>query len=129
MLVEQVIIQPKKASFIVPCELCHNDAKGKAVIKRLGPKLGIICNTCREQFSDQEINLMINMFIAFGGYFNQFKSSKRTQQTIINEIARENDKKEQGRDKVENDVRALHQALLHGISLPQLVHAIPTQLK
>jgi hypothetical protein len=129
MLVEQVIIQPKKASFIVPCELCHNDAKGKPVIKRLGPKLGIICNTCREQFSDQEIDLMINMFIAFGGYFNQFKSSRKIQQTIINEIAREHDQKEQGRDKVENDVRVLHRAFLHGISLPQLVHTIPTQLK
>ena len=129
MLVEQVIIQPKKSSFIVPCELCHNDAKGKPVIKRLGPKLGIICNTCREQFSDQEIDLMINMFIAFGGYFNQFNSSKKIQKTIINDMMREYDQKEQGRGKAEYHVRALHRALLHGIFLPQLVHGIPIQLR
>jgi hypothetical protein len=120
MLVEQVIIEPKKKTFIVPCELCHNDARGNPTIKRLGPKLGIVCSTCKEQFSDQEMELMVNMFIAFGGYFNQFKSSRKVRQDIIKEYAEGCAQKSRVRDRVESEVKVLHQALLHGISLPQL---------
>jgi pyruvate/2-oxoacid:ferredoxin oxidoreductase beta subunit len=124
MITEQTILDIKKVNKTVQCELCHCDAKTKPSIKRLGVNFVVICKTCIEQFSEQEMELMVNMFTAFGGYFNQYRTSKEIQQQIIKEVAEEYSRKEQSRAKLESDVRTLHKAFLNGISLPQLINVI-----
>jgi hypothetical protein len=123
MIVEQVVKGQEK-EILIQCKLCHNDIGKKPIIKRLGAKFGVICRDCSEQFSDQEIELMANMFLAFGGHFNQYQTPKERQQQIITEVAGEYLRKEQTSAKLKSDVKTLHRAFLNGISLAQLTRGI-----
>jgi hypothetical protein len=127
MITDQ-IIQPVKKERIVQCEICHGDVKQKPTINRLGTKFGVICRDCTEQFSDQEIELMTNMFLAFGGYFNQFQSSKDVQFHLLREIAGDYKQKQQLGIKLESDIKTLHKAFLHGIPLAQLLYSVKVLL-
>ncbi len=128
MITNQVINPVKKEKF-VQCELCHGDVKQQPTIKRLGAKFGVICKDCSEQFSDQEIELMANMFLAFGGYYNQLHSSKDVKFHLLKEIARDYKQKQQQIIKLESDIKTLHKALLHGIPLAQLFHGVKLLLE
>ncbi len=117
---------PKKRNTLsyINCVLCRIDIKLDAKIKRIGNTFGTVCEECAKAFSDEEIELMHNMFTAFGGYYGKMSISKELSYSKLEEIAK--DYKEQYRDinEVENDVKTLHSAFLYGISPQQLVKGL-----
>jgi len=117
---------PKKRSTLsyIKCVLCRCDTKLDVKIKRIGNTFGTVCEECAKAFSDEEIELMHNMFTAFGGYYGKMSNSKELSYSKLEEIAK--DYKEQYRDinDVENDVKTLHSAFLYGISPQQLVKGL-----
>ena len=117
---------PKKRNTLsyIKCVLCRIDTKLDVKIKRIGNTFGTVCEECAKAFSDEEIELMHNMFTAFGGYFGKMSNSKELSYSKLEEIAK--DYKEQYRDinDVENDVKTLHSAFLYGISPQQLVKGL-----
>ena len=117
---------PKKKNTLsyIKCVLCRNDTKLDVKIKKIGNTFGIVCEECAKAFSDEEIELMHNMFTAFGGYYGKMSISKELSYSKLEEIAK--DYKEQYRDtnEVENDVKTLHSAFLYGISPQQLVKGL-----
>ena len=117
---------PKKRNSLsyIKCVLCRIDTKLDVKIKRIGNTFGTVCEECAKAFSDEEIELMHNMFTAFGGYYGKMSNSKELSYSKLEEIAK--DYKEQYRDinDVENDVKTLHSAFLYGISPQQLVKGL-----
>ena len=117
---------PKKKNTLsyIKCVLCRNDTKLDVKIKKIGNTFGIVCEECAKAFSDEEIELMHNMFTAFGGYYGKMSNSKELSYSKLEEIAK--DYKEQYRDtnEVENDVKTLYSAFLYGISPQQLVKGL-----
>jgi len=117
---------PKKRSTLsyIKCVLCRSDTKLDVKIKRIGNTFGTVCEECAKAFSDEEIELMHNMFTAFGGYYGKMSNSKELSYSKLKEIAK--DYIEQYRDinDVENDVKTLHSAFLYGISPQQLVKGL-----
>jgi len=117
---------PKKRNTLsyIKCVLCRIDTKLDAKIKRIGNTFGTVCEECAKAFNDEEIELMHNMFTAFGGYYGKMSNSKELSYSKLEEIAK--DYKEQYRDinDVENDVKTLHSAFLYGISPQQLVKGL-----
>ena len=117
---------PKKKNTLsyIKCVLCRNDTKLDVKIKKIGNIFGTVCEECAKAFSDEEIELMHNMFTAFGGYYGKMSNSKELSYSKLEEIAK--DYKEQYRDtnEVENDVKTLHSAFLYGISPQQLVKGL-----
>jgi len=117
---------PKKRNTLsyIKCVLCRIDTKLDVKIKRIGNTFGTVCEECAKAFSDEEIELMHNMFTAFGGYYGKMSNSKELSYSKLEEIAK--DYKEQYRDinEVENDVKTLHSAFLYGISPQQLVKGL-----
>ena len=117
---------PKKRNTLsyIKCVLCRIDTKLDVKIKRIGNTFGTVCEECAKAFSDEEIELMHNMFTAFGGYYGKMSNSKELSYSKLEEIAK--DYKEQYRDinDVENDVKTLHSAFLYGISPQQLVKGL-----
>ena len=112
----------KKITFsYVKCVLCRNNTKMNVKIKKIGNFYGTVCEGCAKSFNDEEIELMHNMFTAFGGYFGKMSDSKELSYSKLEEIAK--DYKEENKDinNVENDVKTLHSAFLYGISPPKLV--------
>jgi hypothetical protein len=117
---------PKKRNTLsfIKCVLCRIDTKLDVKIKRIGNTFGTVCEECAKAFSDEEIELMHNMFTAFGGYYGKMSNSKELSYSKLEEIAK--DYKEQYRDinDVENDVKTLYSAFLYGISPQQLVKGL-----
>ena len=117
---------PKKKNTFsnIKCVLCRNDTKLDVKIKKIGNTFGTVCEECVKAFNDAEIELMHNMFTAYGGYYGQISNSKELSYSKLEEIAK--DYKEQYRDinKIESDLKTLHSAFLYGISPQQLVKGI-----
>jgi hypothetical protein len=64
------------------------------------------------------------MFLAFGGYYNQFHSSTDVQFQVIKQIAVEYKQYQKNKNELESDIKIQYKALLHGIPLAQLIHGV-----
>ena len=63
-------LMKKKSTFsYVTCVLCQTNTKFDIRIKKIGNSFATLCEECAKTFNDEEIELMHNMFTAFGGYF------------------------------------------------------------
>ena len=118
------LVTDKKKVCSVECAICRNRESSEVKIKRLGKSFGVVCGDCLEEFSDKDLELMHNMFTAFGGHFGKLGASKEETYKKLEEIARSY--KEEGNEvvKVESDIRTMHRAFLYGISPVQLVQGL-----
>ena len=69
---------------------------------------------------DEEIELMGNIFMAFGGYYGKLKQSNEHSRQKLKEIVKGYIAKGRDLNKMENDLTVLHKIFLYGISLTQL---------
>jgi len=106
---------PHKKECLPKCGICHNDIPEKS-IHQFEPSLPIICNTCHENFTDEEAFLMTNLFVIYGGYFGQKRS---TEFSFIDSLKTSYKDKFSKQDFDELNAQVYHVALLHGISLQE----------
>jgi len=119
MIVEQYQKDPI-AKGSVYCGICNSQIKNHGAIKQIGMNLSIVCMDCAEEFEDEEIELMGNIFMAFGGYYGKLKQSNEHSRQKLKEIVKGYIAKGRDLSKMENDLTVLHQIFLYGISLTQL---------
>jgi hypothetical protein len=117
---------PKKKNTFsyVKCVLCRNDTNRDVKIKKIGNSFGTICEDCAKSFNDEEIELMYNMFRAFGGYYGKMSKSKELSYSKLEEIAKDYSERNKDIDEIENDIKTLHIAFLYGISPQQIVKGL-----
>ncbi len=100
------------------CGICRNQIGINVRIYQEGLNFGVVCPTCHENNSKEDIELMANMFLAFGGYFGILKKKRlslvKTLETLINEVPIDNEFPTVG----DINVKLLHRVFLHGI-IPQ----------
>jgi len=77
-------------------------------------KLGVVCRSCRKRFSDEDIEMIVNLFFVFGGYFGKFNKSEFSIDDIIVEFAEQLDNAELNLHSA--NVRIWHKILTHGIT-------------
>ena len=77
-------------------------------------KLGVVCGSCRKRFSDEDIEMIVNLFFAFGGYFGKFDKSEFSMDDVIVEFAEQLDKREVNLHSA--NVRMWHKVLNYGIT-------------
>ena len=118
------LIEEKKSLSFVKCGICHGNANSRTTIKKTGNSFSIVCNKCSRLFTDKEIELMHNMFTAFGGYFSKMSNSKEVTFSKLKEIARDYKSQQKDIETIENDIKTLHAAFLYGISPQQLVKGL-----
>jgi len=79
-----------------------------------GLRLGVICRSCRKRFSDEDVEMIVNLFFAFGGYFGEFDKSEFSIDDVIVEFA------EQLETRVVNlhsaNVKMWHKVLTRGVT-------------
>ncbi len=110
-----MINTPKpKVSSKLKCSICHIDIKDRQKIYQSSLKLGIICSQCRQRFSNEDIEMMINLFFAFGGHFSARDRSKLSIKDIILEFAL--DLNEGKANFQSQNVKMWHKILTHGIT-------------
>ena len=123
MIVSEVT-KKKNTLSCIKCVLCRNDTKLDVKIKKIGNSFGTVCEECVKAFRDEEIELIHNMFSAFGGYFGKMSNSKELSYSKLEEIAKGYKEQNKNINNIENDVKTLHSAFLYGISMQQLVKGV-----
>ena len=110
-----MINAPKpKVSSKLKCSICRADIKDRHKVYQSNLKLGIICNMCRQRFSDEDIEMIVNMFFAFGEFFGARDRSKFSINNIILEFAINID---EGKVNFHSqNIKMWHQVLTHGIT-------------
>jgi len=110
-----MINAPKsKVSSKLKCSICRADIKDRHNIYQSSLKLGIICAMCRQRFSDEDIEMIVNMFFAFGEYFGARDRSKFSINDIILEFALNLD---EGKVTFHSqNIKMWHKVLTHGIT-------------
>lgn len=110
-----MINAPKpKASSKLKCSICRADIKDRHNVYQSSLKLGIVCDICRQRFSDEDIEMIVNMFFAFGEYFGARDKSKFSINDIILEFAINLD---EGKVNFHSqNIKMWHKVLTHGIT-------------
>ncbi|MFW9822409.1 MAG: hypothetical protein ACFFE4_05715 [Candidatus Thorarchaeota archaeon] len=105
----------------VKCGICRNEIFDRAELHQAGLNLGVVCCNCYKQFSTKDLEMMANMFIAYGGHFGMVKDTKfslvKTLENILKKSLREKDVF----DSEQINIKLIHKALLHGITPEQYV--------
>jgi hypothetical protein len=98
----------------IKCSICRADIKDRRKVYQSSLKLGIICNVCKQRFSDEDIEMIINIFFAFGEYFGARDRSNFSIEDTILEFAKNLD---EGKVNFHSqNVRMWHKVLTHGIT-------------
>ena len=80
-----------KISSQIRCSICRTNINDRHELYQSSLKLGVICKSCRKRFSEDDIEMMVNLFFAFGGYFGQFDKSEFSMDNTILEFAEQVD--------------------------------------
>ncbi|MHA2180351.1 MAG: hypothetical protein ACXAAH_02875 [Promethearchaeota archaeon] len=116
-----IVNSDSKSSHSVKCGICRREVIDKVEIYQAGINFGVVCGDCYRKFSAEDLEMMTNMFIAYGGYFGMLKGSRfslvKTLEIVLKNALRM--KKILNTEQV--NIRLMHQAILHGISPEQYV--------
>jgi len=98
----------------IKCSICRADIKERHKMFQTSLKLGVICRSCRKRFSDEDVEMIVNLFFAFGGYFGEFDKSEFSIDDVIVEFAEQLDA---GRATFHSqNLKMWHKVLTHGIT-------------
>ncbi|MFW9990190.1 MAG: hypothetical protein ACFFC3_16230 [Candidatus Odinarchaeota archaeon] len=95
------------------CGICQNTIKKGAKIFKKGLSFGVVCEQCYINNSPDDLELMGNLFMAYGGYFGMQKDSDYSLYKVLKTLTLENNGV---KSIIELNINFLHQALLHGVS-------------
>ncbi len=110
-----MINAPKtKISGKIKCSICRALIRDRHRMYQSSLKLGVICKSCRDRFSSDDIEMIVNLFFAYGGYFGQYDKSEFSLENVIVGSARQ---LETGKSSFHSqNVKMWHKALTHGIT-------------
>ena len=103
-----------KVSSKLKCSICRADIKDRNKLYQSSLKLGIICTMCKQRFTDEEIEMIMDMFFAFGEYFGARDRSEFSIKDIIVEFAI--DLNEGKANFHTQNIKMWHKVLTHGLT-------------
>ncbi|KKM88354.1 hypothetical protein LCGC14_1259580 [marine sediment metagenome] len=109
---------------VVRCGICRVEIRDRALIYQAGINFGIVCIRCYKQFSTEDIELMANMFIAYGGYFGMQKESRISTRNILEKLTTGLGKQGDDVNFEQVNIQVFHKALLHGIAPKHYTHEL-----
>ena len=125
-----MISRPKNQSHqSIRCGICRRIIEDRAQIYQAGISLGVVCVECYKRFSSEDMELMTNLFIAYGGYFGKQKSSEFSTNKMLKSILSEMQLQKKNINVESINIKMLHNALLHGITPKQYVEALKKLLE
>lgn len=119
-----MITESQDYSHPIVCSICRQQIKDRATFCQIGVNYGITCVQCYRKFSAENLELIANLFMAFGGYFGQFKRSEFSVLRILKAIHEDLLPIYEEKGIEELNIRMLHRALLHGISPQEYIDNI-----
>ncbi len=111
----------RRTDHSVKCGICHGEIIDRAQIYQAGINLGVVCSSCYKHFSTEDLEMMANMFIAYGGFFGMMKDSSFSVLKILENILKNGLKENKLVNTEQINIKLMHKALLHGISPEQYI--------
>ncbi|MHA2010154.1 MAG: hypothetical protein ACW99E_21850 [Promethearchaeota archaeon] len=125
-----MISRPKNQSHhSIRCGICRRIIEDRAQIYQAGISWGVLCIDCYKNFSSEDIELMTNMFIAYGGYFGKRKGSDFSTNKVLKKILSELQLQRKKVNVEGLNLKMLHRALLYGITPKQYVKSLQSLMK
>ena len=97
------------------CSICRADIKENSTIYQSKTNYGIVCDSCYQNFSEEDIELVLTLFLTYGGYFGKLPKEQFSFHEALKEIQDSVDEKENSTQILEINTRLLHRSLLHGL--------------
>lgn len=97
------------------CTICRTDIKDNSAVYQSKTNYGIICGRCYQKFSEEDIELMLILFLTYGGYFGQLPKDEFFFFQAFKEIHDKWGINDASPQIVEINMRLLHKSLLHGL--------------
>jgi hypothetical protein len=120
---------PHLSHELVRCGICRNDIKRGASIYQEGLTFGIVCEQCYKSNSQEDLELMANLFLAYGGYFGKLKSNKFSVYKTIRKLMANFQPGKDLDTLIELNIKMMHQALLYGITPQELIQGLKILLE
>jgi hypothetical protein len=113
----------------VKCGICRVEIVDRAQIYQAGINLGVICSACYRAFSTEDIEMMANMFIAYGGYYGMIRDRTFSVLKALEELIKNSNGKGKLLDTDFLNIKLMHKSLLHGISPEQYINSFKILLE
>ena len=97
------------------CSICRADIKENSTVYQSKTNYGIVCDSCCQNFSEEDIELVLTLFLTYGGYFGKLPKEQFSFHKDLKEIQDSVDVKEDSTQILEINTRLLHKSLLHGL--------------
>ena len=82
----RLVTSKKQVAKSTICDLCHHELYSKAILYQSAVNHRIVCEKCYRMFSRDDIELMVNLFNAYGGYFGKFHKLKASVYKRLKEL-------------------------------------------
>lgn len=124
-----MIVDSKKPRYSLYCSICRKKITEKASIFQESLHFGIVCPVCHTNNSQEDLELMANLFLAFGGFFGKKEEAKFDVETVLRKLIDEVDSSGSQVSVEKLNVKVLHRALLHGVTPKQYVTILESILE
>ena len=111
----------RRSDHSVKCGICRAEIEDRAQIFQSGINLGVVCVSCYKRFSADDLEMMGNMFVAYGGYFGMRKDSEFSVIKILEDVLQGTVGEGEKIDSEKINIRLMHMALLHGVNPEQYI--------
>ena len=112
---------PHKRKVNLECGICHSEIFSSASIYQEGFNFGVVCKQCYEKNSPEDLELMANMFLAYGGHFGKLQNPDFSLYKLLDQIVSKVENKE---NVEELHIKYMHHALLNGVTPKQFIQGL-----
>ena len=114
----------RRSDHSVKCGICRAEIEDRAQIYQSGINFGVVCEGCYKRFSADDLEMMGNMFVAYGGYFGMRKDSEFSVIKILENVLQDTLEEKKVVDSEKINIKLMHMALLHGVTPEQYIQCL-----
>jgi hypothetical protein len=106
----------------VKCAICRSEIKDRHQMYQTHLSFGVVCRECFKRFSQEDIEMIANLFLAYGGYFGQYERDALSIESLIIKFAQ---KINLGTETLAStNIKMWHEVLTHGITPKEFLTAL-----
>ena len=106
------------------CCICKNPIREQERVYQTALHYGLVCSSCEQRFSNEDLDFIANLFAAFGGYFGKLPRESFSIDNLCADIAKG------GMDNfLEMQVKIFHNGLLYGVPPKEVEQIIKQYLE